>query len=214
MTRSLDDTMNLAYPLQWPEGVPRTLPHRRESSRFQIEQFGRARGELVRQIELLGSNYIVISTNVPVRGDGLPYATAREPDDPGVCVYFDLDGTQKSMACDRWDKLIDNVWALAKTIEAMRGIERWGSSEIMKRAFQAFGALPPASPAETVDWRVVFELPPYLAISGVPRTALAGFVKERFRELAQKNHPDHGGTDEAMRKVNAAYEAAKAELRF
>lgn len=211
---NFDDAINLAYPLAWPDNTPRTPMDKRERARFEEKPLGYARDCLVSELRRLGSSYVVISTNLPVRNDGLPYASAREPDDTGVCAWFDLDGVQKSMACDRWVRLVDNVWALAKTIEAMRGIERWGTSEILKRAFQAFGALPPAPSERTADWRDVFVLPGYLRTNGVPKSVLAGFVKDAYRALAQKAHPDHGGSDEEMQRLNAAYEAAKLELRF
>ncbi len=34
----------------------------------------------------------------------------------------------------------------------------------------------------------------------------ATMVKRRYRELARKYHPDHGGSDEKMKKLNAAFE--------
>ena len=48
-----------------------------------------------------------------------------------------------TFACDKWDKVKDNINAIANTIAAIRGIERWGASDMMERAFSAFEALPP-----------------------------------------------------------------------
>jgi hypothetical protein len=45
-------------------------------------------------------------------------------------------------ACDRWDSVADNVQAIRKTIEALRGIERWGTGDMVQRAFAGFVALP------------------------------------------------------------------------
>ena len=42
----------------------------------------------------------------------------------GVAVYFTWDGEQRSMACDRWHKIESNMRALAKSINALRGLDR------------------------------------------------------------------------------------------
>lgn len=191
-----------AYPLAWPEHTPRTPAGRREFARFKM-QFGTARDRVVNELKLLGARYVVLSSNVPTRHDGLPYADMREPDDPGVAVYFDLRGHQHCLACDRWRKVRDNLHAIGLTVEALRGIARWGSSEIMQRAFAGFQALPPAPN----DWRAVFGFD-----STLPQPTLQG-VRERFRRLAMQAHPDQGGNHDAMTKLNQAMEAAERELR-
>lgn len=108
-----------AYPLAWPAGWPRA--RRKSSAAFNLS-FAKGRDELMRELRLMGARYPVLSSNVPLRRDGLPYAAQREPDDPGVAVYFMWQGKQMTFACDRWDKVKDNVRAIGKTIEALRGV--------------------------------------------------------------------------------------------
>lgn len=113
-----------AYPLYWPEGRPRTDRHRRENARF-ATSFARARDEVIHQIELLVGRYqvrtanVVVSINIALRRDGLPLASQRAPDDPGVAVYFTYKKRQMCFACDRWKKIEDNMQAITKTIEAL-----------------------------------------------------------------------------------------------
>lgn len=152
----------------------------------------------------MGARYIVASCNM--RGyekDGIwrPYHDARTPQDTGVAVYFDLKGDQLCMTCDRWRLLEDNVRAIGKTVEAMRGIERWGSSETMKRAFSGFRH---ALPAAGIDWRGVFDLKPGATFDD---------AKRRHRELARNAHPDRGGNEHEMVRLNQALDAAKEELQ-
>jgi len=59
-----------AYPLQWPDGWPRTRSP--ERSRFDVTP-DRARREMVIELERFGASNIVISTNVPLRKDGNPF---------------------------------------------------------------------------------------------------------------------------------------------
>src|SRR5262245_54177038 len=68
----------------------------------------------------------------------------------GSAVYFTHKGRQMCFACDRWDKMEDNLHAVSKTIEALRGIERWGTGEMVQQAFTGFVALPGNSPWEVL----------------------------------------------------------------
>ena len=85
-----------AFPLQWPTGHPRTSHPQR--SRFDVS-FGTARDCLLHEIRLLGGTLPVLSTSIPLRLDGLPYANHRQPDDKGVAVYFTLKGQPMCFAC-------------------------------------------------------------------------------------------------------------------
>lgn len=142
----------------------------------------------------MGGRHPVLSTNIPLRRDGLPYANQPEPVDPGVAVYFEYKKKSMSFACDRWDRVRDNVRAIEKTIEAIRGIERWGASDMMERAFMAFEALPAPG-----DWRADLGLPP---------EATPADAKKRYKDLVKTHHPDRGGDAEQFNRINRAYEAA------
>ena len=188
--------MTEAYPLHWPAGWPRTKNPRR--SKFDVS-FEKARQELTWEIERMGGRYPVISTNIPTRRDGYPLASAKEPNDSGVAVYFERKGKQMVFACDRWDKVKDNLRAVQKTIDAMRGIDRWGASEMMERAFSAFEALPPPrSP-----WTVL----------GLRPGAHVDDINEAYRLQAKKAHPDAGGSTDAMAELNRARDAALRQVQ-
>lgn len=110
-----------AYPLAWPQGWPRT--RHPQSARFDAS-FTAARDGLFREIKLLGGTYVVLSSNLSLRRDGIPLAGQRQPTDKGVAVYFMRRGKQMAFSCDRWDKIEDNTRAVAKTIEAVRPSDR------------------------------------------------------------------------------------------
>lgn len=188
-----------AYPLHWPQGWPRTKSP--ERSRFDTTDHVATR-ELIWELERLGARNIVISTNVALRKDGLPYSNRRTPDDVGVAVYFQRNGKQMTFACDRWDRIRDNMRAITKTIDAMRGIERWGASDMMERAFSAFEALPPPSGEVTETcWDVL----------GIEPTVDQHAIKAAWRKRMKHAHPDHGGTREEYEQVQTAYETAVRE---
>lgn len=180
-----------AFPLSWPAGWPRTKnPHR---SRFETT-FASVRDSLFREIKLLGGSHVVLSTNVALRRDGAPLANQRQPADKGVAVYFLRRGRQMVFACDRWDKIEDNLRAIEKTIDAVRGMERWGASEMMERAFAAFEALP----APRSCWDVL----------GVRPGARTDEINGAYRVMARRAHPDAGGSEAAMAELNRARDDA------
>lgn len=187
-----------AFPLHWPPGFPRVSV--RYKSKFGEKNFGFARDNLIHEIDLLGGRKIVLSTNVPLRADGLPYADNRRIADPGVAVYFDYREKPRVFACDKWSSTAENMWALAKTIDAIRGIARWGASDMLERAFTGFTALP-ASTSVRTPWQIL----------EVPRTATLEQLKNARIKLAQIHHPDHGGSAERMAEINRAYDAAIKE---
>lgn len=196
------------YPLYWPEGRPRTSSWNRETARFETT-FARARDEIVRQIELMVGRYVsqqreanlILSTNVPLRNDGLPLAGKKAPEDPGVAVYFKYKGRRVCFACDRWKTVEDNMQAIAKTIDALRGISRWGTGDMLEAAFKGFEALP----GQVDGWRDVLGLPP-----GTRDRAAA---EAAYKRLRSSTHPDrHGGSEAAFTRVQRAWEQAQGEL--
>lgn len=195
--------MTQAYPLQWPPGQPRTPDHQRERNwKFRTSQ-DVAQRKVISEISMLGGRNAVISTNIPLRRDGLPYASysQKRGEDCGVAVYFSLNSQPMCFACDKWDNYADNMTSIAKTIEALRGIERWGSGHMMKQAFSGFAALP--APYAPKNWR---------AVLGVFPDATLEAVERAYRALLMTRHPDKGGSHEAMAELNAARDQARREL--
>ncbi len=186
--------MTEAYPLQWPEHRPRIS--RRERSRFNVS-FARARDELLNELRLMGARLPVLSTNVNLRRDGLPYANQPEPDDPGVAIYFERRGRQMAFACDRWDRVRDNVQAIRHTISALRGLDRWGTGDMVEAAFTGFEALP------APDWR---------GDLGLDFEATLADAEASYRNRARSAHPDVGGSEDMMARLNSAIGEARREL--
>jgi hypothetical protein len=190
-----------AYPLQWPAGRERRPDWKREVSNFDTSM-SKARDSLFNELKLLGARHVVLSSNVPLRLDGKPYASFPAIRDPAVAVYFSYREKQMCFACDRWNKVEDNIQAIRKTIEALRGIARWGTGDMLQAAFTGFAALPaPIVAGMTRPWREVLRFAPEAVVS-------ADMVRARYRALASLEHPDKGGTDAKMSELNAARDEA------
>lgn len=190
-------------PLAWPAGWQRAVRRRRALFKRTLVA---ACEQVWHEIRTMGGQHLVISTNLPAADrDWRPLGGAGDSlSDPGAAAYW-LDGktgVQRVIACDQWYRVRDNVNAIALTLAALRGMERWGATEVVERAFQGFAALPAAGD----DWWSVLgfdrRMPPTL-----------DQVKARYREEARRAHPDlPDGDPHAMIRLNQAMESAEREL--
>ena len=186
-----------AYPLHWPDGWPRTKLHLREHSKFK-STFAVAKDQLFEEVSRLRGKYFygadpILSTNISLRLDGLPYANQSNPDDPGVAIYFVYKSQNYCFACDKYKTVWENMVAIRKTIEAIRGIERWGASDMMNRAFQGFVAIE-SKPKKT-----------WFSIIGVSENATRDEVKSAYMRKRSDAHPDNGGSADLFNDVTAAW---------
>jgi hypothetical protein len=208
-----------AYPLQWPAGIERTARWRRKRSQFMTSSRKHALSnqvavdavhDQVRLLRGLGPRYtisnadLIITTNHQRRRvDGGFYSGDRDPQDPGAAVYFKYQGEMRCVAVDRWETVRENVYAIAKSIEAMRGLDRWGSSAMVRQAFTGFTAIPERTGG--AGWRAVLGVDP-------DETVTIDDVKRKFRQLMKGAHPDGGGSSEAACRLQDALADAEREL--
>ena len=187
------------YPLQWPVGVPRTEPGDRQSGAFKARgsELTVARAihrveDEIRRMQEAWLETLIVSSNIA--------GTSRsQPDDPGVAIYFTRGDKTYCFPCDRYRKVADNIAAVAKHLEAMRGMERWGVGTV-DQLFGGFTALP----APAGDWRSVLGIQG----DGIDREV----VEARYRSLARRKHPDAGGSHDDFIRLQDARSAALAEI--
>jgi len=218
--------------LQWPEGWPRTPPHKRERGRFnggKREGGGWGTRDLTvaaaisrvqEEVRLFDGSGLRIETDMPTRNDGLPISKAAMPDDPGVVVSFRLPGGRPVVfPCDRYTHVAQNLAAVAATLDAKRAIERHGVSTL-DREFEGYLYLPSGDPATdlaaqqdrlaTPTLRRVVALATQQApheILGVAPDAPPAVIEAAWRALAKDAHPDRGGSNEAMHRITTARDA-------
>lgn len=193
------------FPLAWPSGWPRTPANNRRRATFgksgergyKVELNATdATDRLQRELDLLGARLATLSSNRELRLDGRPRSDRGEPADPGAAVYFSLLGKPVALACDRWDRVADNIAALAKHIEALRGMDRWGVGSVAQ-AFAGYQALPAPDPW----WRLL----------GVDRDAPWAEIERAYRLRSKNAHPDAGGERAEWDRLQAAFETARME---
>lgn len=194
--------MTTAYPLEWPEGWPRTPDRlRKTGSRFNTT-FDSAKREIMDELRKLGAHSVVISSWLPLRNDGYPRAdqARRRIEDPGVAVYFSRGIIGKTrqlvIARDAYITVHDNLRSIGLAIEHLRGLERHGGANLMERAFSGFAALPPPEKAVKPWWEVL----------GCSPDAPEWMIEGAYKHQAKTKHPDRGGTVEEMAELNRARE--------
>ncbi len=210
------------FPLSWPAGWARTPAFARKRSRYELD-FARSRDAIARSLRLMGARDVTISSNVPLRRDGLPRSGTREPEDPGVAVYWlvrDASGqlTRRVMACDCWRTVRENFRALALALEGMRAMERSGAAQVLDRVSQSLALAASAITAgdasnggardggaeRDLHWRDVL---------GVRGQAISREqLEDAYRALVRQRHPDAGGSHEAMTALNRARDQAMKEI--
>lgn len=192
--------MTQAYPLTWPEGMPRTPT--RLSGRFNTSVVGAVRNVLD-EMRRFGKDSgkevknIVLSSNVTL--------TDQRPTDPGVAAYFRWDGIDCCIAVDRYTKTEDNLQAIFRVIEAERTKLRHGGLNIVRAGFRGFAALPPPTGAAAQikkPWRQILEV-----TGGTIADAEA-----RYRVLVKTHHPDKGGDAAKFNEITDAIRQARIDF--
>ena len=222
-----DEQTTEAYPLCWPAGWPRTAAGSRKNAKFNRVEYKAsstpgmigytvkkglsvydATQRVREEMDKLDARGTVVSSNIPLRRDGLPYSGQKEPPDSGVAVYWTTrKGDRRCIATDRYTKVADNIAALAATLEAFRAVERHGGAQVIDRAFTGFKAIPNLEASR--PWRVVLDVERY---EKEGETIDDEWVRMQYLKLAHIHHPDKGGTDCAMAELNRARDEAIDDL--
>jgi len=112
---------------------------------------------------------------------------------------FRIKGEPRVLACDKWDLCADNMAALAKHVEAIRGQLRWGVGTLAQ-AFGGYKALPAMEAPKL--WNKVL---------GVSAHASTADVEAARLRLLAKCHPDKGGSAGEAVNVNIAWDEFRRE---
>lgn len=187
-----DDAIE-AYPLCWPPGWVRKKYRR--TGIFKDRTNHNASCEVITELDRMGATRIIVSSNLVVNKDGSIRSGQRMPGDPGVAVYFLFKDMRQCIPCDQFDRLSDNLRAITLSVQAIRGLERWGGGQIVDAAFSGFKALPAKIPS---TWRDVL---------GVDGTAGLDAAEFQFKVKVKQYHPDRPDGD--VDNFNAVCEAIR-----
>jgi len=195
-----------------------TWPGKRRTS-HQPSRFRASWGETLDQLRYelgkLRAKRIVIEIDLSedqIRLDGWPKATAK-PRYPGVIVSFEAKEGPLRFPCDTFDFWQDNLRAIAKSLEALRAVDRYG---VTKRGEQYTGwkRLPFNNQTESKMTSIeAAEL--YVRIGGGDIGRILDdreYANEVYRRAVKACHPDVHG--QAFEEDFKRLQEAKAVLGF
>lgn len=204
-------------PLCWPNNVPQTPPHARGKPNFYERTIASATNHVLAEINRLNKRHwdyrdeaVIVSTNLKLRLDGLPSGSQPEPADSGCAVFFTLRFSRNGkwferpcvLTCDKWVKVADNLWAIARDIEAQRARERWGCTTT-EQAFQGYLAIPERCGG-----------PAWWTTLGVASNASKAEIEAAYKTRSKVVHPDMpSGSHAAYVDLQNSYEQAMAQFR-
>lgn len=184
------------YPLCWPPSKQRAASRAR--SRFDAS-LAKAHKEIEQEMGRwgIGSRYVI----------SMAPAFRRTTTDPGVALWFLMPlrkGQTKRelrvIACDSYDIQEHNLYAVARTLNALRAIERWGAYSLEQAVEGARPMLPPPEGQGKRAWWDVL---------GVASNWPLEAIEIKYQSLAKRAHPDAGGSAEQMAELNGAIDEAR-----
>ncbi|MCB0191916.1 MAG: DnaJ domain-containing protein [Anaerolineae bacterium] len=130
-------------------------------------------------------------------------------------IVFDRSGQRYVFRCSKYDDALDNLRAAQLTITYLwRALEEYGVSsethtldQVFVQFFLGFAATPDDTAlllgsGSEAWWQVL----------GVEQDAGLAAVRNAYRALARRHHPDAGGDPEEFQRLRRAYEQALAGL--
>lgn len=196
-------------PQTWP-GRLRDESERRDAA--WDSTYTQTRRLLVAEAHHLDALEVVVHLAVPdnrILRSGDDLKANAKPDHPGVLVVLTLPGGQsQSLHCDQYDRRYyrssegwhDNLRAIAKSLEALRALDRWGATQGRQYAgFRALGSGIAMGPGDTPQMTVEDAARFIADHAGAPDAwedivdDLAGVRIAYVRDAAKVLHPDAGG---------------------
>lgn len=143
------------------------------------------------------------------RIDGRPYANAKA-EHPGVIFSIDSRHGHLSYPCDTFTRWEDNLRAIAKALEALRMVDRYG---VTKRGEQYRGFLAIEATAASAGFANTDDALRYLGkftgLGLAEMKLIEGAAGRALRRAQRDTHPDHGGDAASFQRVSLA----EAKLR-
>lgn len=141
------------------------------------------------------------------RIDGRPYANAKA-EHPGVIFSIDSRHGHLSYPCDTFRSWEDNLRAIAKALEALRMVDRYG---VTKRGEQYRGFLAIEATAAPSGFATADDALHFIGVlaQAEPDRANARAVRTVLRAAQRSAHPDAGGDAATFQRVSLA----EAKLR-
>lgn len=163
------------------------------------------------ELAKIGATEVVIEAgyqNHQIRNDGYPLSSAR-PEHGQVRISFRKGNVPISFIQTGMAEVESNVWLIARTLNALRAVDRYGCTQGGEQ-YKGWAQLPPGTGSNgtihAAEWPSVEAAMRYLCSvgNGDVLSVLPKDLDVVYRAAARKAHPDAGGSTATMAKVNRA----------
>ncbi len=126
----------------------------------------------------------------------------------GVTIQFGTGKNTAWLACDKWQSLEQNLYALHLTIRALRNIESWGIAPAYF-IIQAISTENTATGYSSSTGHSTSQIPDWMAFLGLGHTAELEDANAVYRRRAKTI----AGDEDALIQLNQAMDEARKSLR-
>lgn len=185
-------------------------------SRFS-ENYSRTLELLDRELRHLGARDVVILADcsaADLRRDGTLRAGASLRSQGIILCFVGKHGPVR-MPCDRYNDWRDNIRAIAVSLEALRAVDRHGVTSSGEQ-YRGWTALPSSIEMPAAEFENKADAAAFLMRTAwgerdqwqcvIADVFVPGNLELVYRDAAKRAHPDCGGTNDLMAKVNRARE--------
>lgn len=172
--------------------------------------------ELLRyELAKINATHVVVEAGYQpnqVRADGWPYSNAK-PEHHQVRVSFKRGNVPMSFSQGGFSAIEYNVWLIGRTLNALRAVDRYGCTQGGEQ-YRGWAQLP--SGIQAAEWSSVEDAARFLLRTEgvmVDQDGIDAVLLDptgSYREAARKAHPDAGGSNDLMSKVNRARDYIEA----
>lgn len=179
----------------------------RQRSRFD-STYSQTLELLDRELRHLSARQIVIQTYhaaSDIRLDGLPRASARVPESPGVILSFNSKHGPLSYPCDTFTKWEHNLRAIALALEALRTVDRYGVTKTGEQ-YRGWRALPPALDNTMTEDQAAQWIAGHAGATTITVLRSKEDLETAYKAAARRLHPDAGGKHSDFIRLQQAVE--------
>lgn len=197
--------------------IERLNPAGVQSARRSNPNWSKAFNLLRYELRRIDARDVVIEAGyapTQIRNDGIPYSNAK-PEHHQVRISFTRNDVAMSFFQGGFNALEYNVWLIAMTLESLRAVARYGCTQ-SDQQYAGWAQLPPGStPIAGGEFANVEDAMRFLSGvgDGVVLSVMPRDLDVVYRAAARRAHPDKGGSDELMAKVNRAKDFVERSAR-
>lgn len=187
----------------WPANYPQTATWDRPRCPFRTV-WSKTLDDLDRELFHVDARHVVVELDLhesQMTKAGRPRADAIMRT-PGVVLQFERGKDRLIFPCDTYNDWQDNVRAIALTLNALRMMERYGTTS--GRQYQGFKALPSQGSTTLTTEGAKDTIRRYAGENG------NGDWASRVRSARNAAHPDRGGSHDAFVAVQEAERTLRA----